>query len=571
MPSLTAPAKQQFFTNAGAIAAGYKLWTYAAGTTTPQATYVDRNGASANANPIILDSRGEAIIYADDGLAYDFQLQDTLGNVIWTRQGVVTSLWQIRSDLASTASGKGGALVGFLQNGTGAVVRTAQDKARERVSVQDFGAKGDGILLNNAVTIANGSTALTVAGASFATTDVGKAIAVRGAGIAGAPLFTTISAFVSATQVTLAAAASTALTASTQQVTYGTDDNAAFQSAINALPALGGTVVVPPAIYMIHAAAPTIGTKSVNWDISSGTVFDGALGGSTSLSAFPRANTNQTIVPFGPFAQVQTGNPIPGGNSLAAASALFEALQPSTFAGNSVGIYAGARSASPNGYLWAANLLAQADPGFGLTMQGIELDVNVFTTVAGALIKGLAISGIGTAIGSGGRKADVAIEIQHGVGWKRGIDVLNSDIGVQIRSTCATGISVNAPAGGTGAVLTGKQITNGSTAISIERNTDTAPTGYFSQFKTAAGAVVFQVAIDGVVTGAGFTTTGTVDTFNMALRYPAPTVTAGNIGLGNATGTTVGAAGGASAPPATPVGYWTINVGGSNYKIPYYN
>lgn len=37
MPSLSPNAKQQFFTNAGVLAIGYKLYTYAAGTgyTTP--------------------------------------------------------------------------------------------------------------------------------------------------------------------------------------------------------------------------------------------------------------------------------------------------------------------------------------------------------------------------------------------------------------------------------------------------------------------------------------------------------------------------------------------------------
>lgn len=48
----------------------------------------------------------------------------------------------LRTDLA--ASG-GAALAGFLQAGTGAVVRTVQDKARERISVKDFGAIGDGV------------------------------------------------------------------------------------------------------------------------------------------------------------------------------------------------------------------------------------------------------------------------------------------------------------------------------------------------------------------------------------------------------------------------------------------
>ena len=40
----------------------------------------------------------------------------------------------------------GSSLVGFQQSGTGAVARTAQDKARESVSVLDFGAKADAII-----------------------------------------------------------------------------------------------------------------------------------------------------------------------------------------------------------------------------------------------------------------------------------------------------------------------------------------------------------------------------------------------------------------------------------------
>lgn len=42
--------------------------------------------------------------------------------------------------LASTSPGNGAEMVGFIQSGTGAVARTAQDKMREVVSVKDFGA-----------------------------------------------------------------------------------------------------------------------------------------------------------------------------------------------------------------------------------------------------------------------------------------------------------------------------------------------------------------------------------------------------------------------------------------------
>lgn len=45
----------------------------------------------------------------------------------------------------------------------------------------------------------------------------------------------------------------------------------------------------------------------------------------------------------------------------------------------------------------------------------------------------------------------------------------------------------------------------------------------------------------------------------------------GDLTLGSpTTQTTVGAAGGASALPATPTGYLTVNVGNTSYVIPYY-
>jgi hypothetical protein len=51
----------------------------------------------------------------------------------------------VRSDLASTATGKGAELVGTKQTGTGAVARTQAEKNKEHYSVLDFGAVGDGV------------------------------------------------------------------------------------------------------------------------------------------------------------------------------------------------------------------------------------------------------------------------------------------------------------------------------------------------------------------------------------------------------------------------------------------
>ena len=48
----------QFFNNSGVILSGGKLYSYAAGTTTPKATYTSSSGVTAHTNPIILDSAG---------------------------------------------------------------------------------------------------------------------------------------------------------------------------------------------------------------------------------------------------------------------------------------------------------------------------------------------------------------------------------------------------------------------------------------------------------------------------------------------------------------------------------
>lgn len=78
-------------------------------------------------------------------------------------------------------------------------------------------------------------------------------------------------------------------------------------------------------------------------------------------------------------------------------------------------------------------------------------------------------------------------------------------------------------------------------------------------------------------TGGG---SGDVNTPTMLIAYPYYKVGAGtgyfgsdgtNPILGGVSATTVGATGAAAALPANPVGYLTVNINGTNYKMPYYN
>lgn len=82
--SLSPVAKQQFFSATGLPLAGGKLYTYQAGTTTPQATYVDATGTAVNTNPIILDSGGFANIWLVNNEQYKFVLYDVNGVLQWS-------------------------------------------------------------------------------------------------------------------------------------------------------------------------------------------------------------------------------------------------------------------------------------------------------------------------------------------------------------------------------------------------------------------------------------------------------------------------------------------------------
>lgn len=68
----------QFFDNNGNPLAGGKIYTYAAGTTTPQVTYTSATGVTAHTNPIILDAAGRVPggeIWLTDGLQYKFVIK----------------------------------------------------------------------------------------------------------------------------------------------------------------------------------------------------------------------------------------------------------------------------------------------------------------------------------------------------------------------------------------------------------------------------------------------------------------------------------------------------------------
>lgn len=79
--------KQQFFNANGLPLAGGFVFTYAAGTTTPLATYQDANGSAANTNPVVLDAGGFANIWLA-AATYKIVVQDSDGVQVYSQDNV---------------------------------------------------------------------------------------------------------------------------------------------------------------------------------------------------------------------------------------------------------------------------------------------------------------------------------------------------------------------------------------------------------------------------------------------------------------------------------------------------
>jgi hypothetical protein len=85
---LLLPVPQQFLDDDGNPCGGCSLFSYAAGTTTPQDTYSNSGLTVANTNPIVLNSAGRATIYASRDVSFKLVLKDANGATVWSADNV---------------------------------------------------------------------------------------------------------------------------------------------------------------------------------------------------------------------------------------------------------------------------------------------------------------------------------------------------------------------------------------------------------------------------------------------------------------------------------------------------
>ncbi len=138
----------------------------------------------------------------------------------------------------------------------------AINKANQIYNVRDYGAVGDSVRAYDGDITSGTATLTCTTTAPFLSTDVGKTVWVIGAGVSGAPLITTIAGYTSSSVVTLTATASTTVAAADGMgaivLVLRTDDTAAFNAALAAMPArLGGVLRIPEGAYNVYGLSLT--------------------------------------------------------------------------------------------------------------------------------------------------------------------------------------------------------------------------------------------------------------------------------------------------------------------------
>lgn len=110
----------QFFDNSGYPLTGGKLFTYAAGTTTPQASYTTSQGNVAWTNPIVLDAAGRVPsggeIWLSVGVSYKFVLKDSNDVLIATYDNISSSPQSFTQNFTGNGTTTAYTVLGNAQN-----------------------------------------------------------------------------------------------------------------------------------------------------------------------------------------------------------------------------------------------------------------------------------------------------------------------------------------------------------------------------------------------------------------------------------------------------------------------
>lgn len=492
----------------------------------------------------------------------------------------ITGDMLLRGELANPAAGKGSKLVAFLQAGVGAIARWVEDKLRERVSVEDFGAVGDGVA---------DDTAAFLAARDYA------------ASIGGADIFLNKFKY----KIT------STITVSQPNIKFRGRAGWINHDVGTPVPgtwidwqgATGGTVF---AFIPVEGASNQRGTNGglVDVGLFGNNVADNGLVVKSWTNGEFRvygANFNRTIVEVGVVATLGEARDAQFNNFWIYGRQVTSPVSPST-------LIIGGSDNGTNTANTSFNRFNEISTNYkdGVALDLYDSDSNWFGLVrlnsGGGTGKGMVWRG-GTgvtgankdaargnyfqmvSVGAGGFTAkgtpEFASASSGAIAWydkgnaapdpviDTGALVAWSDGGF-VHSGPAAFVRMAIASTRAGAIA--QRDVMGTETVRIH-----SPSS--NHVVLTDGTINWGVNVSGGSlrftrsSGTGFIdfTNLEVQSARLRLKNPAIAVGAGEVCLGNGTATTVGAAGGAAALPAAPVGYLSINVAGTFYKIPYYN
>lgn len=108
----------------GLPAANALLYTYANKTVNPVTTYADAGGATPNANPIVLNARGEAFVHLPAGQVCTFTLKDSGGNLLFTEDDIGTDIASIQTNITNLQNNQNSGILAW----SGATAYTAKQR-----------------------------------------------------------------------------------------------------------------------------------------------------------------------------------------------------------------------------------------------------------------------------------------------------------------------------------------------------------------------------------------------------------------------------------------------------------